>query len=412
MSSSLISRSDDLSQLAAAGYHLEIRGAYLVVRHIPYIAPTREIKTAAIVTALNLLGSESDRKTARPQRHTVWWTGEVPHTADGRSLQEHLECNSWSPARDLGEGIFVTQEWSRKPRSESGVRNYLDYREQIETYFREVADHAEAQQPGSIEAAKLHHRSEGPIATRFHYVDTNAYRNGTKGIETRIEDEVVAVVGVGGSGSYLVDVLAKTDIRELHLFDDDVMQTHNAFRVAGAARIGELDGNTSKVAWHERRYREVRKEGLHVHSIQLTDDTLSRLQSCTTVFIAVDHLPVRRKLQRACTSMGILHLAVGIGLEIEGMNNDQLGGNVKVEVNYRASADDCDASARGEQPPDGDDVYRSNIQTAELNMLSAALAITEWKAVRQVYRSERRADVDSIIYSSTTGEILVTRKGA
>ena len=342
----------------------------------------------------------------------MWWTAEVPHTADGTSLQHHLECNSWKPARDIGEGLVVTQEWSRKPRSQNGVRNYLDYREQIETYFMEVAHHAEAKQPGSIDAAKLRDSSEAPIDTRFHYIDTNAYRNGTKGIEKRIEDEIVAVIGVGGSGSYLVDVLVKTNVRELHLFDADVMETHNAFRVAGAARIEELGGNTSKVAWHERRYREVRKEGLHVHCIELTDDTLSRLESFTTVFIAVDDLPVRRKLQRACTSMDILHLAVGIGLDIEGVNNDQLGGNVKVEVNYRTRAEDSDGSAQGEPPREGDDVYRSNIQTAELNMLSAALAITEWKAARQIYRNERSVDIDTIIYSSTTGRILDARKGA
>ncbi|MDE2822418.1 MAG: ThiF family adenylyltransferase [Chloroflexota bacterium] len=288
----------------------------------------------------------------------------------------------------------------------------MDYREQIETYFMEVAYHAEAKQPGSIETAKTHDSSESQIDTRFHYIDTNAYRNGTKGIEKRIEDEIVAVVGVGGSGSYLVDVLAKTNVKELHLFDADTMETHNAFRVAGAARIAELGGNTSKVAWHERRYREVRKEGLHVHCIELTDDTLSRLGSFTTVFIAVDDLPVRRKLQRACSSMGILHLAVGIGLDIEGMGNDQLGGNVKVEINYLTRREDTYGSPQGEPRPEGEDIYRSNIQTAELNMLSAALAIAEWKAVRQVYRSERAVDIDTLIYSSTTGKILGARKGA
>ncbi len=54
-----------------------------------------------------------------------------------------------------------------------------------------------------------------------------------------------------------------------------------------------------------------------------------------------------------------------------------------------------------------DDVYGSNIQTAELNMLGAALAITEWKAIRGVYRNERDRDVDRVIYSATTGKILV-----
>ena len=53
---------------------------------------------------------------------------------------------------------------------------------------------------------------------------------GSGGIENRIEDEIVAVIGVGGSGSYLVDVLMKTDIQELHMYDGDVLKQHNAFR--------------------------------------------------------------------------------------------------------------------------------------------------------------------------------------
>ena len=58
-----------------------------------------------------------------------------------------------------------------------------------------------------------------------------------------------------------------------------------------------------------------------------------------------------------------------------------------------------------------DNVYDSNIQTAELNMLGAALAITEWKAVRGIYRSERDDANDSTMYSVSTGEIVFDRKG-
>ena len=52
-----------------------------------------------------------------------------------------------------------------------------------------------------------------------------------------------------------------------------------------------------------------------------------------------------------------------------------------------------------------------NVQTAELNMLGAALAITEWKAIRDVYRNERKNGIDSILYSVSTGGILLAKKG-
>ena len=413
MSSSLISRSADLFSLSAAGYSLEVRGAYLVVRQIPYLDVKGDIRVADIVTALNLVGGSEDNRTVPPADHTVWWTGQTPHTISGESMYSHLVCGKWAEGRDLGEGITVTEQWSRKLRENGKPRAYVDFREKIETYVAEVADQAEAKRPGTIEACKHGHCPQIHSSNRFHYTDSNSYRNGTRGIERRIEDEVVGVIGVGGSGSYLVDVLAKTNIRELHLFDDDSMDTHSAFRVAGAARVEELGCNKAKVDWHDERYTVVRKDGFFAHRLRVNDESLQLLDMCTTVFIAVDDLKVRRRLQSSIMRKGILHLAVGIGLEIEGVQNNQLGGNVKIEINYRDPYEvDTTGSNDGPAVDDVvDDPYRSNIQTAELNMLGAALAITEWKAKRQIYRSERCNDTDSLIYSSTTGKILVARKG-
>lgn len=413
MSNSLINRNKDLSELVKEGYRVKIRGAYLIVEGIPYVAENGEIKTADIVTALDLSGKETEWRTIAPRSHTVWWTGGVPHTANRESMESYLTCNKWDEGRDIGKGIIVYQEWSRKPLEGGRKRRYLDYHEKMETYIHEVGDQAEARQPGCLEAAKLGWDPDVESNTRFVYMDTNTYRNGTKGIEKHIEEEVVAVIGVGGSGSYLVDILAKTNIKELHLYDDDVMEVHNAFRVAGAARIGELSGGKYKVDWHEERYAAVRKDGLYVHRMKINDENLKCLNTCTTVFIAVDELAVRRKIQKACSEMGILHLSVGIGLDIEGENNDQIGGNVKVETDYQADwhddQEDTNPGEANEEMKDDDieDVYGSNIQTAELNMLGAALAITEWKAKRGVYRNERDDGTDRTIYSSTTGKIQV-----
>ena len=412
MSNSLISRSADLSALAAAGYCLEVRGVYLLVRGIPYIAADRRIQFADIVTNLDITGPTGDEVTTQPSNHTVWWTGSAPHTAGGDNMEDYLSCGKWVQGRDIGEDIIVYMRWSRKPKAGGRARAYTDYREKIETYVAEVGGQAEGMRPGVLEAARKGGDLTANYSSRFAYIDTNAYRNGTKGIESRIEEEVVAVIGVGGTGSYLVDVLAKTNVKELHLFDDDVMRIHNAFRVAGAARVGELGGQKSKIDWHAERYRVVRIEGLYLHHKKLNDENVDALRDCTTAFIAVDNLAVRRKIQRACTAMGILHVSVGIGLEVEGANDDQIGGMVKVETDFdagepRKEVRENTDSAREEV----DDVYGSNIQTAELNMLGAALAIAEWKTKRGIYRNERDEGNDTTIYSVTTGKMNVDRKG-
>ena len=413
MSSTLISRSPDLAALATAEYSLEVRGAYLIVKHIPYVTRDGEIRFADIVTNLDIIGAAGDEITTQPTDHRVWWTGGTPHTADGESMEKDLNCGNWEQGRNIGEGIEAYMRWSRKPKEGGQKRGYKDYKEKIETYVDEVGGQAEAINPGILEAAKKGGESIVTSSMRFAYTDTSGYRNGTKGIENRIEEEIVAVIGVGGTGSYLVDVLAKTNVKELHLFDDDVMELHNAFRVSGAARVEEVNGKKLKVDWHEERYKEVRKEGLFLHDIKIDSENFEELSSCTTAFIAVDDLTVRRKIQKACTAMDILHVSVGIGLDIEGENNDQIGGMVKIETNFKPDdgINEIDGITDGEQEPMGD-VYSSNIQTAELNMLGAALAITEWKAIRGIYRSERDDGNDTTIYSVTTGEINIDRKGS
>ena len=414
MCTSLISRNDDLYKLKEAGYHLQLRGLYLIVHGIPYVTESGEIQSANIVTHLEVSGATGEESTLPPSDHTVWWTGGIPHRADGSNMDQYLSCGNWEQGHDIGEGITVRMQWSRKPKEAGRPRGYRDYYEKIVTYINEVAGEADGLRPGILDAAR--HGSEPLISSttssRFAYIDTSSYRNGTKGIESRIEDEVVAVIGVGGTGSYLVDVLAKTNIKELHLFDDDVMRIHNAFRVAGAARVGELNGRKTKLAWHVERYRNVRIEGLHPHDVRLTAENLDILRNCSTAFIAVDKLPVRRMIQKACSEMGVLHLSVGIGLEVEGENNDKIGGMVKVECDFNdLSRGPVDFNAFDDLDNEEDDVYRSNIQTAEVNMLGAAIAITEWKARRGIYRTERDESNDSIMYSLISGKITVDQKG-
>lgn len=407
MSNSLISHNNDLSALADTGYRVEIRGAYLLVKGIPYVKQNGDIGKGDIVTSLELAGDE----TRPPGDHTVWWTGETPHTASGESMEPYLSCGHWATGQDLGEGITVYMQWSRKPKSGGGSRGYRNYREKIETYVEEVGGEAETKRPGILEAARSGGDPEVESKTRFKYVDTNAYRNGVKGIEQRIEDEVVAVIGVGGSGSYLVDILAKTNIKELYLYDDDVLEQHNAFRIAGAARIEELGRGKSKVEWHRERYAAVREEGIYVQEKRVDDETLKCLAKCTTVFIAVDCLNSRRKIQNKCNEMGVLHISVGLGLDIEGDNNDQIGGMVKVETQYRPKDVGKEGNGiRGGEEEQPNQIY-GNVQTAELNMLGAALAITEWKAKRGVYRDERPNGIDSILYTVSTGRILLGKKG-
>ena len=73
----------------------------------------------------------------------------------------------------------------------------------------------------------------------FHYAD-NGVAPGLVEVTRRLELEKLAIIGLGGTGSYILDLVAKTPVKEIHLFDDDVLLNHNAFRAPGAPSLTEL----------------------------------------------------------------------------------------------------------------------------------------------------------------------------
>ena len=404
MSSSPIDRSPDLKALTEARYPLELRGAYLIVRNVPYLKNAAgRLATADMVTSIEF----ADDTATAPSDHTVWWTGKPPFRADGSSMESDLSCGAWEQGHDIGEGLTAYMRWSRKPVTNGKKRAYVDYEEKVTTYIAEVAGQADIKHPGVLEAAKTGEAPTIALHSRFKYIDTNTYRYGLKGIEQRIEDEIVAIVGVGSTGSYLMDILAKTNVKELHLFDRDILKQHNAFRMCGAVRIEELGGSCAKVDWYRRTYSAIREEGIHVHAEELTGDSRETLAKFTTVFIAVDDLNVRRGVQATCNELGIYHVSVGIGVEAEGESNDQLGGNVKVETAFRSRHPRPIQLPPDERP---DQAY-GIVQTVELNMLGAALAVLEWKAKVGIYRNDRPPDMDTVLVSASTGQLLQTRNG-
>lgn len=403
MSNSLISHSEDLSKLIEEGYNIEIRGAYLIVSNVPYLSKDNEIKYAEIVTSLNI--DPNTNKTKQPTEHTVWWTGKTPYNSNGESMEEPLCCNNWVDGHDLGERITVYMQWSRKLKQDGVQRAYKDYHEQIVTYVNEVSFHAESHTPGVLESSKLGEKIENEQDTKFEYINSSLYRNGTKGIEDKISNEIVAIIGIGGTGSYLVDILAKTNIKELHLYDDDTIEPSSAFRLAGAVNKNEF--GTKKVRWHKDRYKNIRKTGLYTYENTINSSNLEELEKYSTVFIAVDNLESRREIQKKCNELGIFNLSVGIGVELEGVKNNQLGCMIKLEREHQIQGECLKNSGKTTQQPPVGNMYRSNIQIAELNMLGAALAIIEWKIKKGIYRSERNENYNDIIYSTPSGKILM-----
>ena len=58
----------------------------------------------------------------------------------------------------------------------------------------------------------------------FRYPDMATTRAGIGAATEKLLSDRVAIIGLGGTGSYILDLLAKSPINEIHIFDGDVFE--------------------------------------------------------------------------------------------------------------------------------------------------------------------------------------------
>src|SRR3546814_16536523 len=101
-------------------------------------------------------------------------------------------------------------------------------------------------------------------------------------VAQKLMGERVAIVGLGGTGAYVLDQVAKTAVARIDLFDDDYYLQHNAFRAPGAASLEDLRERPTKVHHFARVYSRLQRH-IVPHAVWLGPDTLQLLGEATFV---------------------------------------------------------------------------------------------------------------------------------
>jgi hypothetical protein len=367
MSQALISRNGDLRRLRNEGYEIRIQDSLLLLAHVPYVSERCSVEFGTLVVPLSLDGDI----TTRSRDHTIRFVGEAPCDERGNQLARVI---NGPIVEQLSDGTAMNFRFSQKP-----ARGYYeDHYEQATTYVALLSAHAEALDPSAT--AKTFAVIETLEAESvFKYQDTATSRAGIMVASAKLELDAIAIVGLGGTGSYIFDLVAKTPVRQIHLFDDDDFLQHNAFRAPGAASVEDLRANKTKVAYYQKIYANMR-DGIVVHPYRVDGSTVAELRDMDFVFIAIDHGPSRGLIAQALTEWGISFIDVGMGVfETDG----SLGGQLRVSTStatHRSSDHRLPTGA----PIPGDD-YERNVQVADLNALSAALAVIKWKRLMGFY---------------------------
>lgn len=231
-----------MGRLVEKGYALAFDSGYLVIRDIPYLDNLRQSQTGAIVTKLVFV----DKERVTQDDHQIFFAGSIPHNLDGTPIRNLGGGPTALALSEASKDVVVQRSFSNKPRP-SG--KFADFFEKIESYV------------GIISGPAMELHDANPYTFRvketvpdsvFKFHDTLTSRAEITDLSAKFADDVVAVIGVGGTGAYVLDFLAKTPVLKIRAFDLDVFHVHNAFRSPG--RLEETELGKTKAEVYSTRY--------------------------------------------------------------------------------------------------------------------------------------------------------------
>ena len=368
MSQKLFSLSPDLKRLRDEGYFVQIRGGFLIMRHVPYVDAQRQVRMGSLISSLTLAGDV----TRVPDTHVAFFDGDYPCGADGVPIRQ---ISHQSGDINLGNGVTAKHGFSSKPAS-----GYTDYYHKMTTYAAILSGPATLLKPGVN--PRVFRTPEDEDDCIFNYTETASDRVGIGALTERLATEQVAIIGLGGTGSYVLDFVAKTPVKEIRLFDGDEFLQHNAFRSPGAPSIIELREVPKKVDYLKGIYSRMHL-GIIAHAVLLDPSNVHLLDGVTFAFICMDAGGVKRLVLEKLETLGVPFVDVGMGLELV---DGSLGGILRVTSSTPAKRDHVHQGRICFADGGDDDLYASNIQVADLNALNAVMAVIKWKKIRGFYR--------------------------
>lgn len=377
MSLAVFAHSPDLQKLRDDGYAVILVNSaagtvHLLVSDIPYVTPDRRVARGTIVTPLGIVADKAEP----PADHTVHFIGEAPCDQHGNRLTNVINSEGVFP---IANGIDARFYFSNKSADGS---NFADHFAKMTHYTNLLEVHAQALDPSA--SAKTFPPVEDTEGTSpFVYADSATSRAGTTVYAERLTLPAIGIVGLGGTGSYVLDFVAKTPVGEIHLFDGDDLLSHNAFRAPAAATLDELQARPKKVDYYATKYSAMKRQVIP-HPYALTGDNAAELASMSFVFLCMEGGTTKRQLVESLEAHGISFVDVGMGVQA---TTSGLAGSVQVTTSTEQQRDHLRQRVQLVDI-DEDDIYEHNIQIAELNALNAALAVIKWKKLLGFYRDE------------------------
>lgn len=369
----LVSRNDDLSRLVDRGYAVAFDSNYLLVRDIPYLDHDRKLQIGTIVTKLVFI----DKERVTQHDHTILFAGLVPHGLDGKPIPNLGGGATKLALSEASADVVVQRSFSNKPKA---TGKFQDFFEKIESYVTIISGPAmELYETSPYTFRVVEEVASGSV---FKFQDTLTSRAEIADLAAKVKNDVVAIIGLGGTGAYVLDFLVKTPVREIRAFDLDAFHVHNAFRSPGRLDPAEL--GKSKAEVYLSRYENFRT-GLSIVPKFVEASCIEDLDGLTFAFVCVDKGSSRAGIFDLLLSKRIPFIDVGMGLK---RRNGALNGQLRTTYYPAEHGEKIRGKGWAELVDSPDDLYRTNIQISELNALNACLAVILFKQSRGFYFAE------------------------
>lgn len=174
--------------------------------------------------------------------------------------------------------------------------------------------------------------TDDPVVSPFVYPDTASSRAGIEAVSRRLAGGTIAIIGLGGTGSVVLDLISKTPADRILLIDGDRAEQHNAFRWPGAMAIEDVAAGLSKVAYFASVYGRMHT-GIKAHAVHLVADTIDLIEQADFVFVCVDSVAARAFIIPALEARDLPYIDCGLGLSLL---DDRLMGLVRVTTSTPA----------------------------------------------------------------------------
>jgi hypothetical protein len=312
----LASRNPFVKDLDDQGYLADFINGYFVIFGLPYLDKDRVLQYGDWISPIDLT---EDGVIGPPASHQAWFKGDKPHNRVGGALNIGISENRIEITKDVASNY----SFSLKLLDENGqVRAYGSFEEKVQTYLDTITAPAMAAYLDATPLRGIQVRAAAQNSP-LRYPDTSSAKYNISDISSLLLGKKIAIVGLGGTGSYILDFLARTQLERIALFDDDKVHVHTIFRMPGfiyraigKAKVDALAQSYGQ--WHS---------GIDPVKERITRENIERLQEFDFVFVSVDDGPSRLLIVDWLSSKAIPFVDCGMGL-----NRSMVGLNGTVRI--------------------------------------------------------------------------------